>query len=218
MIWLEDITGKWARDCKCGRIILHSNKGNAYMLDKRQQGCRNCKKHSDETKRKIGIGNMGKVMSVSSRKLLSQKAKLQMSKGNPFYGRKHTEETKDILRKKCTPFLDGAGRSYDAGSKEFFATLNKCGFCFQENYYHEPTGYFADGYDKHRHTWIEFDTKYHRRPNQKKKDLERQHRIIRYFESIDNPLAQFIRYDAVSKKLKIIYRGKHWMKHLYEHN
>jgi len=54
-------------------------------------------------------------------------------------------------------------------------------------------GYEADGYDENKHIWIEYDTLYHTVLNQKKKDLERENKIIRYFEDKRNLLTAFYR-------------------------
>ena len=40
---------------------------------------------------------------------------------------------------------------------------------------------------------MEYDTPYHNTSYQKKKDLIRQNNIIKYFESIENPLKKFTR-------------------------
>ena len=54
-------------------------------------------------------------------------------------------------------------------------------------------GYYADGYDKTLHEWIEYDTPMHKQIKQKNKDLIRQNNIINYFSSIEHPLIQFTR-------------------------
>lgn len=52
--------------------------------------------HSEETKRKISQGNLGKVVSEESIQKMREAHKgKQMGELNPFYGRKHTEECKN---------------------------------------------------------------------------------------------------------------------------
>lgn len=164
---------------------------------------------SEETRRKLSIANTGKTASDATRQKLSDAHK---GKPAPFKGRKHTEETKDILRTKCTQFLDHAGISVDRGSKEWFDALNKCGFNFVENYPLKELGYFADGYDSQEHIWMEYDTPYHRRTiGQLEKDMRRQKRIIDHFEKIGNPLKLFIRVSILNnyhpRGIHVVYRN-----------
>lgn len=65
--------------------------GNKHMLGK---------KHSEETKRKIGNAHRGKHVSESTRELSRQFMTGRfVGEKNPFYGRSHTEETKSLIRK-----------------------------------------------------------------------------------------------------------------------
>jgi len=52
-------------------------------------------KHTDETKKKIGLIHLGKKISDSHKNILKNKFK---GNGNPFYGKTHTAETKERLR------------------------------------------------------------------------------------------------------------------------
>ena len=94
----------------------------------------------------------------------------------------------------------------DKGAKEWFDKYNK-----ENNTNYKPKrfmeiGYDADGYDEKLHSWIEYDTQYHKIPNRQNKDIIRQNNIIKYFESINKPLKQFIRVDATENdKIKIVY-------------
>ena len=72
------------------------------------------KKHSEETKIKIGLGNKNKVLSEETRKrigekskgrVLSEETKKKISEAlkgdkNHFYGKKHSEETKRKISEK----------------------------------------------------------------------------------------------------------------------
>ncbi len=51
----------------------------------------NNKTHSAETRRKIGLGNKGKIISAKTKIKMSAATK---GEKNPFYGRKHSSETK----------------------------------------------------------------------------------------------------------------------------
>lgn len=45
----------------------------------------------------------GKKHSEETKKIIKEKCKPKYGKDNPFYGKKHSEETKKILREKCKP-------------------------------------------------------------------------------------------------------------------
>lgn len=64
--------------------------GNTYWLGR---------KHTEETKKKIGAVHKGKTVKLSTRKKLSESAKKKTGEKNPFYGKHHTEETKQKIRK-----------------------------------------------------------------------------------------------------------------------
>ena len=56
-------------------------------------------KHSEETKRKIALGNKGKVVSEKTRKKISDAAKQRTT--NSMQGRKHSEETRHKMAEKA---------------------------------------------------------------------------------------------------------------------
>ena len=148
---------------------------------------------------------------------------------NPFFGKHHTEETK----KKISNFNIGRlapnkGKSptkeakqnmrisklnrlkrlnihpnIDEGSEEWFEKYNRdTNSNFKPKRFLE-IGYIADGYDEEKHEWMEYDTKYHNFPHQKKKDVIRQNNIIKYFENIGKPLNKFsrVRYDNIITRI-----------------
>jgi hypothetical protein len=89
--------------------------------------------------------------------------------------------------------LLGIGTGRDKGAKEWFEKYNKENNTRFESKRFMEIGYEADGYDEKLHSWIEYDTPYHNPLNRLQKDLIRQNNIIRYFESVNNPLKSFIR-------------------------
>jgi hypothetical protein len=113
---------------------------------------------------------------------------------NKNVGIKRSDETKQKQRSlKVKRFQKlGISSCIDEGSTEYFEKLNRQGFNFHTKIFVD-VGYVADGYDEEKHIWMEYDTPYHNTSYQKKKDEIRQQNIIKYFESIGNPLKKFIR-------------------------
>jgi hypothetical protein len=110
-------------------------------------------------------------------------------------GQIRSEETKRKMRISKLKRLEslGIGTGEDVGAREWFLNYNK-----ENNTNYKPKkiieiGYIADGYDEILHSWIEYDTPYHRPLCRQQKDLIRQSNIIKYFESINKPLKSFIR-------------------------
>ena len=166
-------------------------------------------KQKIKEKRKLQIIRKGHYHPLFG-KHLSEEMKNKQSKA--LTGRKYgkrSEETKKRMRISRCKWLQrlNIGTRDDEGAKEWFDKYNKkCKTHFQQNWYCESLGYYADGYDKEKHIWCEYDNKYHKQLKWKNKDLIRQNNIIKYFESIGNPLKQFIRilgYD--NEKIETIY-------------
>lgn len=203
---------KYRFDCPmCGIERYYSHSSPYCRAVRLNTPCRPCGNNTVELRRIRSKNVKGKRNHFSR--------DVYIGKDNQFYGKTHTEESKRKMRVVVARAVrDKYGVCLDNGANEWFAMLNKLGFTFEEGYLIEPLGYFADGYDRNKHTWVEYDTPYHNKPSQKKKDLDRQQRIIRYYESIGNPLAQFFRYNTTTKTLKKVYRGKNWMEHLYGYN
>ena len=60
------------------------------------------KHHSEETKRRIALGNIGKTVSEESRMRMSKSQTWQKGENNPRYGQHCTEETKQKISKALT--------------------------------------------------------------------------------------------------------------------
>lgn len=227
---------KYRCDCpKCGKERYYNTLKLRNRTQKLNRLCRACanldgdlrKVRSDNVKGKknhfsrdikSGVDNpfYGKKHTLKTKEIISLKnTGKHAGKNNPNYGKTHSEEARRKIRiAMANRIRDKYGVCLDKGSTEWFSVLNGFGFQFEEGFHLEPLGYFADGYDKTKNTWVEYDTQYHNKLSQKKKDLERQQNIIRYFESIGKPLAQFLRYNTTTDTLKVMYRGKNWMKDL----
>jgi hypothetical protein len=85
----------------------------------------------------------------------------------------------------------------DKGQVELLEKWNRLGFEFESNYQvHTDTDlFYIDGYDKNHNVVLEYDSKYHNKGHQQKKDLIRQSKII----DILTP-KKFWRYNAVNKQ------------------
>ncbi len=143
---------------------------------------------SKETKEKLSN-------SVKNRCDLEYRKKLSNLLIGKNKGKIHSDESKLKMRISKLKRLQllGIGTAEDKGSKEWFEKYNK-----ENNTNYKPKrfleiGYDADGYDEKLHSWIEYDTPYHKPLNRQQKDLIRQNNIIKYFESINRPLSSFIR-------------------------
>ena len=125
-----------------------------------------------------------------SEETIKNKSAAMTGKNNPFYGKKHTAETKRKIRltkikylkekfghglcptynPKACIIIDEYGKKYDYS---FQHALNGGEFYIKE------LGYWVDGYDKKRNVVIEYYEKHHNRPNTKIKDKQRQQEIIK---------------------------------------
>ena len=85
----------------------------------------------------------------------------------------------------------------DKGQLELIEKWNRLGFNFQPNYQLKTDVdlFYVDGYDKEKNVVLEYDSKYHKR--QEEKDLVRQEKII----DILKP-KRFWRYDVVNKQFR----------------
>lgn len=211
------VDGKWSRHCPNCNVLL-SYKERLYCHRSAQSNavcnsCSNkCKRQSSvEVKLKNSLAHIGKVLSRSTKRKLSVIAQQRMV--NNRKGVPHSEHTKRLMRmRKCERLqMLGISPSIDEGATEWFSLLNADGCMYQMNVYFKDIGYFADGYDAVNHMWMEYDTPCHRTPSRRKKDNERQARIIEYFERIGNPLNQFVRVDATepdSMGYRVVYKGQ----------
>ncbi len=107
-----------------------NNKEKGYNLT---SGGEHNKLYSDETRRKIGLGNKGKIVSKEIRKKLSaimkgkkltEEQKRKMSENNKgerngMYGKTHSEETKQKISKSCK------GRIVSDDTRKLLSNINK---------------------------------------------------------------------------------------------
>lgn len=204
---------EYKRNCpKCGKEIITSYTGFWYG-NKHNSKCRSCankernkgKPKSEEHKNKLSLSHIGKHPSEETRNKLSISAQRQRLRS---YDKEYRKKRSDVItlsmhkpdiRKKHLDAISKTrylGHSTDIGCPEILEKWNKLGFNFIPNYQIKTNLdlFYLDGYDKEKNVVFEYDSKYHKRPNQKQKDLVRQNKII----NILNP-NKFWRYDSVDK-------------------
>lgn len=145
------------------------------------------KHHTEETKKKLSKINRGKLVDKETNEKVSESVRLAWK--NP------------VKRKNMLSSFKWNNRCLDKGQLELLEKWNKLGFKFVPNFKIRCGDfiYYLDGYDTIYNVIIEYDSAYHKKSNQKKKDLVRQNRII---ETL-NP-RKFWRFDSVSKIIKNI--------------
>jgi len=91
----------------------------------------------------------------------------------------------------------------DHGQIELINKWNSIGFNFEINHQIKIFNdlFYLDGYDSERNVVIEYDSKYHNKPNRKILDKQRENKIINFL----NPTA-FRRYNSTDKKFIDVYR------------
>ena len=213
-------------NCKGGHL---SNKTKE-KLSLQKLGLKNPmfgKKHSNEFKKYLSDINKGSKNGFYGKHLTEKQKdilrKINKGKSPPNKGIAMSQEQKDKLRIIILSKLKGKNGDKikanlrkgalkrleklkissceDEGAKEYFQWLNMYyGYNFKPKTFTE-IGYVADGYDKNNHIWIEYDTPYHKLPSQKEKDYIRQQNIIKYFQSKNNPLNDFIRISVDKNKI-----------------
>lgn len=137
---------------------------------------------TEEWKEKLSKANIGHK---DSPKTLLKKSKAMFGKNNPFYGKKHSEKTKKILRLKFRKRMEekyginGACPMYNIHACEIIEKYGKeNGYSFQHalnggEFYIQDIGYWVDGYDKNKNVVIEYYEHRHKRKNEVKRDLHR---------------------------------------------
>lgn len=210
IIWTLD--NKWFRKCpSCDSVVMHTSYFNCRRMHLEKHICRKCagkdtairqtgelgrhiQPHTEESKSKMRLANLGKQPWCKGQKL-SLKHRQALSISHIGISRPVSEATK-LIRRKCAItrlITRGIPPTEDVGAKEWFDKYNKeTNSNFQPKMFAD-IGYIADGYDMQKHTWIEYDTPYHKQPCQQRKDIIRQQNIIQHFQSLNMPLNAFYR-------------------------
>jgi hypothetical protein len=208
------------RNCPlCGKEMTYSTKGNLKRAIEHNSYC--CEKYS--------YPRTPKQMQVI--KLMAERRKECVGAKHHFFGKHHTEESKEKMSKvregrKINYVVSeetklkhrmanlrkmetlGIPVKVDAGSEEWFEKYNaETHSNFKPKRFFN-IGYDADGYDPDKHIWIEYDTLYHSYKCHRKRDIIREQRIIKYFEDFGEPLVEFKRVLAYKgEELITKYRG-----------
>jgi len=196
----------WKRTCSsCDKPITYNSYKVYWKALKNHSTCRPCfykslngRKHSEETKQKIGKANSVALLGhVPKHKGLPMSAEQKKKLSLAHIGKKASNVTKQKHRMNRLKRVMELGIAFDEdrGARQFFDSWNvKNNSLFKLTPFRE-IGYVADGYDANRHEWIEFDPPHHYYVDGtlKTKDIQRQQNIINHFKSIGTPLKKFIR-------------------------
>lgn len=187
----------------CGETIIYTALSNVWQASKSNSKCQSCKQ-SGQNNHRFGkpAPNRGMKNTLEYKQKMSERLS---GKNNPMFGRKHSHKTLALIRKKCTPFIQMAGKSVDQGAPEYFDMINApLKEKFVQNWYCKELGYFADGWNEALRIWIEFDTPYHNKLQQQKLDKQRQDEIIHHFKNVvKDPFFSFVRVDSKTRKATI---------------
>lgn len=201
----------FTRRCpQCKTELEYSVYHTWWWANKCNQVCRVC-------------AHTGKPLSTRTKEKISSET---IGSKNPMYGRHHTSAVKTFIsqnnrgnKSKSGQTCDedakmnmrnaaikriqiqGTSRSYNPNACIFMDTMKP-----NYNFVHAANsgdefqfrGYFADGYDKHKNIWFEYDEPYHYKNNGtlRRKDVARMNEIIRHLG------CKFIRYDEAHKLLR----------------
>jgi hypothetical protein len=146
------------------------------------------KKHTPESRDKMRVAQLGMPKSEAHRLASAMATKIAMHR--PDVRERHV---------KALAETKWFGKSVDRGQMGVLSKWNSMGFKFVPNYQiHTDTDlFYVDGYDEGRNVVMEYDSKYHHRAYQQRKDLDRQQKII----GILKP-KKFWRYDAINRLWK----------------
>lgn len=198
------------RNCpKCNVVLTYKVYHTWWWAKKTNQSCRSCVK-------------MGKSMPEGFSEKIS---KIVNGEGNPMFGKRHSELTKQIISFKNSGNKSKTGQTVSEISKEKMRLAvvdrikrygkHKRGFNPNACKYLDSLtdykfkhalnggefcfkGYFADGYDEKQNVWIEYDEPHHftKIGELREKDLIRMQKIKLYLG------CKFLRYDEKREILK----------------
>lgn len=165
---------------------------------------------SEDLKERMGCPKRGRKLSENHKLRLSEihtrRYQVDSEREKTSNSVRHAMHRPDVRKKHINALSESKylGRSVDNGQVELVNKWNQLGFHFEINYQVHTNFdlFYIDGYDPINNVVMEYDSKYHKKPYQKEKDLIRQQKII----DILNP-KKFWRYDAVNKKFRNVLKG-----------
>ena len=199
---VKEINGLFIINCPvCLKERTLKTRKNIRRALKCKTRCNSCsngiktkgRKTSFNTKKKMSASHIKRYTDVRQKYKTSELVKKAMYR--PDVRKRHIEALHNSKWLKVKT---------DKGQLELIEKWNRLGFNFQPNY-QIKTGedlFYLDGYDLNKNVVLEYDSKYHFRLKQYKKDIVRQNKIIQWL----NPKF-FWRYDVVNKKYTLVYRN-----------
>jgi very-short-patch-repair endonuclease len=142
--------------------------------------------YSSETRKKMSAVSKGRRFSLSTKEKLSTSSKTKYK--NPLNLKIMTDAVKlamhrpDVRKRHIEALHHSKWLKVrtDKGQLEMIEKWNRLGFRFEPNYQVHTNDflYYIDGYDSEHNVVLEYDSQYHRKLSQQKKDAERERRII----------------------------------------
>jgi len=199
-IW-KNIEGKWCKRCpSCGSEVIGKtgNPNTMYEMScsiSKGQLCHSCIEIGKPTWSSLNKEKFGKMVSGDKHPMFGRKhtAEMKLKQRNRYLGTTLSEETKKkvsesvkkawknpLKREHMIDRCKWNNIAMDKGHKELIDKWNKLGFNFVLNY-QLKTGnnmFYIDGYDPIHNVVLEYDSKYHNKEAQRKKDKIRQQKII----------------------------------------
>ena len=181
----------YSKNCPvCNRIQKYSNKSNLCQAIKLNTICYSCRAdirtYSPETRTKMSAVSKGRRFSLSTREKLSIASKRNYE--NPLNLKMMADAVKlamhrpDVRKRHIEALHHSKWLKVrtDKGQMEMIEKWNRLGFRFHPNYQVHTDDFlcYIDGYDPEHNVVLEYDSQYHRKLSQQKKDAEREKRII----------------------------------------
>ena len=219
----QPIMRLWERNCpKCRKILKYKSKYLRDVAHRKISNCKSCgrmginkgRKHSDATKLNMSRSQKGRKHSEETKEKMRGEnngmyGTYRIKENNPFYGRKHTLESRRKMRlstinKKMQRNKLGQIANVNPKETDYFKKMesefgwNGIFYGKQDKQMHlDDLGYFPDYYEPNLNIVVEYDEPRHYiQSNLREKD------IIRMNEIKDHLKCKFYRYNEKTDELK----------------